>query len=130
MWNKGLVLRKGWGLSGLGPLTLNKGLKGQNASEMRGLGHIYIYIYIYAVKLKAGPRFGGSKVKTGPSLKLQTGPSFSLFSPFFIVFLGIFENTNTVTLCQNSVSAKFWGCQNEVFEKKIAFFVCLFYVEK
>ena len=45
MWNKGLVLRKGWGLSGLGLLTLNKGLKGQNASEMRGLGH-YIYIYM------------------------------------------------------------------------------------
>ena len=43
------------------------------------------------------------------------------------MFLGIFENTNSVTLCQNSVFfAKFWGCQNEVFEKKIAFFVFVF----
>ena len=44
--------------------------------------YIYIYIYIYAVKLKIGPRFGGFKVKIGPSLKLKIGPSFSLFSPF------------------------------------------------
>ena len=41
---------------------------------------MYASMYIGAVKLKAGPRFGGFKVKTGPSLKLKTGPSF------FIVF--------------------------------------------
>ena len=33
----------------------------------------------------------------------------------------MFINTNSVTLCQNSVFAIFGGCQNEVFEKKIAF---------
>ena len=64
------------------------------------------YIYI-CCRVKTGPRFGVSSVKTGPSLVLKTGPSFfSLYS-----VLGIFENTNSVTLCQNSVFAKFWGCQ-------------------
>ena len=51
-----------------------------------------------------------------------------LFFPSFIVFLGIFRNTNSVTVCQNSVFAKIWDIKNEVFEKKIAFFVFLFYV--
>ena len=36
------------------------------------------------------------------------------------------KDTNSVTVCQNSVFAKFWVIKNEVFEKKIAFF--LFYV--
>ena len=44
------------------------------------------------------------------------------------MFLGIFRNTNSVTVCQNSVFAKFWVVKNEVFEKKIAFFVLFFYV--
>ena len=43
--------------------------------------YIDILIYIYAVELKAGPRFGGSCVKTSPSYKLKIGPIFSLFSP-------------------------------------------------
>ena len=30
-------------------------------------------------------------------------------------------------MCQNSVFAKFWVIKNEVFEKKIAFFVFLFF---
>ena len=34
-------------------------------------------------------------------------------------------------MCQNSVFAKIWGdVKNEVFKKKIAFFVFLFYVRK
>ena len=33
-------------------------------------------------------------------------------------------------MCQNSVFAKFWVIKNEVFEKKIAFFVFLVYVEE
>ena len=70
---------------------------------------------------------GFYKLKTGPSYKLKTGPSFYLlFSPSFIVCLGIFRNTDSVTVCQNSVFANFWVIKNEVFEKKIAFF--LFYV--
>ena len=44
------------------------------------------HIYIYAVKFKTGPRFGGFKVKTGPSSKLKAGPSF--YSPIFSVFFG------------------------------------------
>ena len=31
-------------------------------------------------------------------------------------------------MCQTSVFAKFWVIKNEVFEKKIAFVVFLFYV--
>ena len=67
---------------------------------------------------------GFYKLKIGPSYKLKTGPSFFLlFFPSFIVFFGFFRNTNSVTVCQNSVFAKFWVIKNEVFEKKIAFFV-------
>ena len=75
---------------------------------------------------------GGLKLKSGPSLKLKSGPSFfSLFSPIFIVFWGIFENTNSVTLCKNSVFAKFWGCQKWGFRKENCIFCfCLFYVGK
>ena len=39
------------------------------------------------------------------------------------MFFGFFCNTNSVTVCQNSVFAKFWVTKNEVLEKKIAFFV-------
>ena len=35
-------------------------------------------------------------------------------------------NTNSVTLCQNSVFANCRDVKNEVFEKKIAFFVFVF----
>ena len=66
------------------------------------------------------------KLKAGPSYKLKTGPSFFAVFPSFIVFWGIFRNTNSVTMCQNSVFAKFWVIKNEVFEKKIAFFVFSF----
>ena len=38
----------------------------------------------------------------------------------------MFKNTNSVTLCQNSVFAKLWGCQNE--EKSAFFVVVSFYV--
>ena len=47
-----------------------------------------IYIYTHAVELKTGPRFGFFVLKTDPRVILRTGPSFSLFSPFFIVFWG------------------------------------------
>ena len=40
----------------------------------------------------------------------------------------MFINTNSVTLCQNSVFAKFWDVKNEVFEKKIAVFVLVFFM--
>ena len=81
--------------------------------------HIHIATYIYAVKLKTGPRYGGFKVKAGPSLKFKLVQFFSsLFSSHFIVFLGMFINTNSVTLCQNSVFAKNWGCQKWGFRKE------------
>ena len=74
---------------------------------------VYIHIYIFAVKLKTGPRFGGFKVKNWSKFKVKNWSKFffSLFFPSFIVFLGIFRNTNSATVCQNSVLAKFGGCQ-------------------
>ena len=74
---------------------------------------MHVYIYIYAVKLKSGPRFGGFKVKNWSKLKVKNWSKFFFhcFPPSFIVFLGIFRNTNSATVCQNSVFAKFGGCQ-------------------
>ena len=81
-----------------------------------------IYIYAVEFKQKLVQELGFYKLKTRPSLKLKTGPSFSLIFRIFVVFWGMFKNTNR--LCQNSVLfAKLSGCQNEVFEKKIACFV-------
>ena len=60
---------------------------------------------------------------------LKTGPIFLLFFPSFIVFLGIFRNTNSATVCQNSVFAKFGGCQKWGFRKENCIFCFfLFYV--
>ena len=44
------------------------------------------------------------------------------------MFFGFFCNTNSVTVCENSVFAKFWVIKNEVFEKKIAVFVFFFFM--
>ena len=73
---------------------------------------------------------GFYKLKTGPSYKLKTGPSFFFadFPQFYSVFLGFLCNTNSVTVCQNSFFCKILGYQNEVFEKKIAFFVFFFFM--
>ena len=79
---------------------------------------IYIYTYIYAVKLKTGPRFGGFKVKLGPSLKLKIGPSFFIVYPIFTVFWGFLE-TRIVSHCAKIVFflQSFGDVKNEVFEK-------------
>ena len=71
---------------------------------------------------------GVYKLKTGLSYKLKTGPSSFTVFPIFIVFWGMFRNTNSAALCQNSVFAKLSGCQKEVFEKKIAIFVFVFFM--
>ena len=70
---------------------------------------------------------GVLKLKAGPSLKLKTGPSvfFTVFLPFLHCFLGILENTNSVTLCQNSVFARFWGCHKSGFRKENCIFLFL-----
>ena len=75
------------------------------------------HIYIYVVKLKAGPRFGGFKVKTGPSLKLKTGPSLKLkigpsffhcLSPFLQCF-GVALKTQIVSHCAKIVFLQKFG---------------------
>ena len=71
---------------------------------------------------------GVLKLKTGPSLKLKTGPSFSLFPHFYSV-LGVFLKTQIVSHCAKIVFwQKFGDVKNEVFEKKIAFFVFVFFL--
>ena len=63
---------------------------------------------------------------------LKTGPSFFYCFPHFIVFWGIFENTNSVTLSQNSVffSQNFGDVKIEVSKRKLhfLFFFFFFYV--
>ena len=66
---------------------------------------------MHAVKLKTGPRFGGFRVKNWSKLKVKNWSKFFTAFHIFVVFLGMFINTNSVTLCQNSVFAIFWGCQ-------------------
>ena len=64
-----------------------------------------------AVELKLVQDLGCLALKTGPSLVVKNWSKCFHCFPIFIVFWGIFEDTNSVTLCQNSVFAKFWGCQ-------------------
>ena len=85
--------------------------------------------YIYAVELKTGPRFGVSSVKNWSKSSVKNWSKFFTVFPIFIVFWGFFENANSVTLRQNSVFAKFWGCQQRGFRKENSiFYFCLFYV--
>ena len=76
---------------------------------------------------------GVLKLKTGPSLKLKTGPSFffTVFPQFYSV-LGAFLETQIVQQCVKIVFLQNLGdVKNEVFEKKIPFFVfSLFMLEK
>ena len=51
---------------------------------------IYTYIYMHAVKLKAGPRFGGFKVKNWSKLKVKNWSKFFIVFPICIVFWGYF----------------------------------------
>ena len=73
---------------------------------------------------------GVLKLKSGPSLKLKSGPSFffSLVSPFYSVFWAFLE-TQIVQQCVKIVFLQNLGdVKNEVFEKKIAFFVFSFFM--
>ena len=92
--------------------------------------YTYIYIHIYAVELKTGPRFGVSSVKNWSKSSVKNWSKFFTVFPIFIVFGGYFWNTNSVTLCQNSVFfvQNFGDVKSEVFEKKITFFVFVFFM--
>ena len=89
------------------------------------------HIYIYAVKLKTGPRFGGFKVKNWSKLKVKNWSKFfSLFFPHFYSVFWIFLATQ---IGQQPVKIVFFlqnfgDVKNEVFEKKIAFFVFVFFM--
>ena len=71
---------------------------------------------------------GVLKLKSGPSLKLRSGPSFFFhcFPHFYSVFWAFLE-TQIVQQCVKIVFLQNFGdVKNEVFEKKIAFFVFSF----
>ena len=71
---------------------------------------------------------GVLKLKTGPSLKLKTGPSCFTVFPHFYSVLGVFLKTQIVSHCAKIVFLQNFGdVKNEVFEKKIAFFVFVFF---
>ena len=72
-----------------------------------------------AVELKSGPRFGGFKVKKWSKFKVKRWSKFYFHCfPIFIVFWGIFRNTNSATMCQNSVFCKIWGMSKMRFSKR------------
>ena len=92
--------------------------------------YIYIYTYIYAVELKTGPRFGVSSVKNWSKSSVKNWSNFFLlFFPQFYSVFGAFLETQQC----NSVSKQYFcnirgDVKNEVFEKKIAFFVFSFFM--
>ena len=91
---------------------------------------IYAYIYIYAVELKTGPRFWVSSVKnwSKSSVKNWSKFFFAVFPQFYSVFWALLE-TQIVQQCVKIVFLQNFGnVKNEVFEKKIAFFVFSFFM--
>ena len=86
-----------------------------------------IYIYIYAVKLKTGPIFGGFKVKNWSKVKVKNWSKFFTVFPQFYSAFWAFLETQIVQQCVKIVFLQNLGdVKNEVFEKKIAFFVFSF----
>ena len=74
-------------------------------------------------------KLGVYKLKFGPSYKLKTGPSFFIVFPIFIVFFGVCLEAQIVSHCVKIVFLQNFGdVKNEVFEKKIAFFVFSFFM--
>ena len=99
------------------------GLEAKNVGTRVGSSHIYIY----AVELKAGPRFWVSSVKNWSKSSVKNWSKFFFihcFFPKFIVFFWVFLKTQIVSHCAKIVFLENFGdVKNEVFKKKIAFFV-------
>ena len=111
---------------------VNKSLTLKQVDSLLTLRQIFLFlslsIYICAVKLKAGPRFGGFKVENWSKLKVKYWSKF-LFTvfPVFIVFFGVCSKTQIVSLCAKIVfSRNCLGVKNEVFKYKSAFFGFVF----
>ena len=89
-----------------------------------------IYIYIYVVELKTGPRFGVSSVKNWSKSSVKNWSKFFVHCfPYFYSVFGVFLKTQIVSHCAKIVFfflQNFGDVKNEVFEKKIAFFVFSF----
>ena len=76
-----------------------------------------------------GPRFGGSSVKNWSKSSVKNWSKFFTVFPIFIVFWGIFLKAQIVSHCAKIVFLQNFGdVKNEVFEKKIAFFVFVFFM--
>ena len=90
--------------------------------------NICVYIYIHAVELKAGPRSGVSSVKNWSKSSVKNWSKFFFTVPHFYSVLGVFLKTQIVSHCAKIVFLQnFWDVKNEVFEKKVAFFVFFFF---
>ena len=88
------------------------------------------HIHIYAVELKTGPRFGVPSVKnwSKSSVKNWSKFFFTVLPHFYSVFWA-FLKTQIVSHCAKIVFLQNFGdVKNEVFEKKIAFFVFSFFM--
>ena len=69
------------------------------------------------------------KLKSGPSLKLKSGPIFFTVLPHFCSVFWAFLETQIVQQCVKIVLLQNLGdVKNEVFEKNIAFFVFVFFM--
>ena len=91
--------------------------------------HTHTHIYICAVELKTGPRFGVSSVKHWSKSSVKNWSNFLLlfFPQLYSVFA--FLETQIVQQCVKIVFLQNFGdVKNEVFEKKIAFFVFGFFL--
>ena len=90
---------------------------------------VCVFVYVCAVKLKTGPRFGGFKVKNWSKFKVKNWSKFfHCFPQFYSVFWALLE-TQIVQQCVKIVFLQNLGdVKNEVFEKKIAFFVFFFFL--
>ena len=87
-----------------------------------------IYIYIYAVESKTGPRFGVSSVKSWSKSSVKNWSKFFTAFPIFIVLFGVFLKTQIVSHCAKIVVLQNFGDVKNDFEKKIAFFVFVFFM--
>ena len=79
------------------------------------------------MKLGAGPRFGGFKVKAGPSSKLKTGPSSFSGFPYLCSVLGVCSKTQIVSLCAKIVFLR--NCRDVMrFSNRKLDFVCFVFL--
>ena len=106
----------------------------QNSSQKSSKNPIFVVRkwapqeVVLFLTLEVVPKLTLERPKRGTKTNSPVQVLFSLFFPSFIVFLGTFRNTNSATVCQNSVFAKFGGCQKWGFRKENCIFCFFFFM--